>query len=96
MSKGTLEMYDIWVMAENGDLVKDSGGFPTIDSAEKRAANFGSRWFFYPYMIIVGEDSKAIKSVCDMDGFDHWVGCQLGSMQTCFRNYEKRQQIKVK
>lgn len=44
--------YDLICMSFTGDYVKDSN-HNSIEDAEDTASDFGSKWFFYPFVFIL-------------------------------------------
>ena len=56
--------YTLWFFTDeepgtDPEYVKE-GDFPTIDEAEDRIANIGSRWFFYPHALITDEGGAEV------------------------------------
>jgi len=62
--------YQAVLMAPDGDYVTDHR-FGTVEEVEEAIADQGSRWFFYPFAVVVGggtvsEDSRIVR------GFDYF------------------------
>ena len=45
--------YKAALFATDGDWVTDHRGCETIDEVWERIANQGSRWFFYPFSVVI-------------------------------------------
>lgn len=50
-------MYTLFMVTFDGDYVKDSE-HNTIEEAQDAIANMGSKWFFYPFPVIVKNHTK--------------------------------------
>lgn len=50
-------------MSFDGDYITE-GEFNTEQEAWDRAADMGSRWFFYPFHFVTTESGKTIVSAC--------------------------------
>lgn len=77
--------YTLRCIAPDGDAVRE-GEFETVEAAWNRAADMGSRWFFYPVSIITGTaDAKRARIVAVPDGMDaSWIGRKLATLQKVF------------
>ena len=65
-----MEKYQAVLVAPDGDYVTDYLA-DTVKEVEEAVADQGSRWFFYPFVVIVGgervtDDSKIVR------GFDYY------------------------
>ena len=48
-----MKRYKAVLFAPDGDWVTDYAGSETIEEAQERVADQGSRWFFYPFAAVI-------------------------------------------
>lgn len=58
--------------------------FPSIRAAWEHAADMGSRWFFYPILVVTAGRSKVIRGVPD-GIMEEWEGRQLATFLKTIR-----------
>lgn len=74
-------MYQIIVLTPDGDYTRDGAQCETIAEAQETAAEFGSKWYFYPFHVITGEsrtDKARVMSACE--GLEEFEGRTLKSV----------------
>lgn len=58
--------YTLWFFTdeEPGDAPEyvREGAFSSLEEAEERIANIGSRWFFYPHALITDENGEEVST----------------------------------
>lgn len=74
-------MYNLIFIAPDGQHVTE-GEFNTIEEAQERWANIGSRWIFYPFGAILDTENgyKAIRTdspLLPVQGLDLWELCDF-------------------
>lgn len=57
--------YRLIMLAPDGEHVCE-GWFPTIEACFERAENMGSRWFFYPFALVVDDNSLIVAGCPDL------------------------------
>lgn len=53
-------MFRLICMSFDGDYVKESNLFETIEDAWEHSSNLGSKWYFYPFHFVTTESYKTI------------------------------------
>src|SRR3990167_6581992 len=69
-------------MTFDGDYVTEGRDFADVDAAWDRAADMGSRWYFYPWCFVTSESGKTIVAAPDM--LEHFVGRRVATAKSVF------------
>lgn len=70
-------------MSFDGEYVIEGRDFETSAAAWGRAADMGSRWFFYPFCFVTTASGKTILDA--PQGMAHLVGRRVSTVQELFR-----------
>lgn len=57
--------YHVELYAPDGDKVTDFRDSETVEDAWESVNNMGSRWYFYPYPVVIETNSDTIAGVID-------------------------------
>lgn len=73
----------IMLMADDGEYVIDNSIHDTIDDAWEYASDFGSKWFFFPYVFIINDAKITVMAGCDH--LEHLNGKRIKTVQKLFK-----------
>ena len=82
-------MFRLICMSFDGDYVTEGRDFKTVQVAWERAADMGSRWFFYPFSFVTTASGKTIKDAPRQ--FEHlFKGLRVKTVVKIFKQLSKR------
>lgn len=88
-------MYKAALFAPDGDWVTDYRGSETIEDVQLKLADQGSRWFFYPFHVVIrdrGGTTTGTQRIIDAAWpFDHMKGKSLNTFAKKIAGYPLRE-----
>jgi len=71
----------------DGDSVRETRDFATIDEAWDYASSLGSKWYFYPFAFVTSASGKTIVSA--PHPLEWTVGMRVKTVKKIFKSYSE-------